>query len=134
MIAPRLPLDPAVELGTCDAGPRLEQRWGAPAGRRDEDGWSRLVWKQSWFGLAELDVTYTFAPDGGLTRIDFSAPDAEAVARAMQHELGAADEAGPSPQFLNSLRYWWWHRDGVLYALEDFAPGAEIGIVRHQAT
>lgn len=132
-MTPRLPLDPTLELGAPGAAASLEQRWGEPARRRDEDaGWCRLVWTQSWFGLDGLEVTYTFEPDGRLGRIDLSTPDAEALARAMQDDLGAADEASPSPQFLNSVRYWTWVRDGVMYTLEDFAPGAELGILRHR--
>src|SRR5690348_12035070 len=123
MMTPGVPLDLAAELGALDARPRFEQRWGQPARRRDDDdGWCRLVWKQSWFGLDGLDVTYTFEPDGRLGRIDLSASDAEALVRAMQHDLGAADEEKPSPQFLDSLRYWTWLRDGVMYTLEDYAP------------
>ena len=130
MSAPSLPLNVAAELGTATA-PRLEQRWGA-ARRLDDghDAWRKLAWTQSWFGFAGLEVAYTFHPGGHLTRIDISLADAEAAARAMQSELGAADEAGPSPGVAMSLRYWSWQRDGVLFTLEDYAPGAELGIVR----
>jgi hypothetical protein len=128
---PQLPLELVASLGQPVALAAFEQRWGQASALEGDgvDGWRRLGWRQSWFGLPELKTRYTLDPAGGLVRIDVFGPDFEAIAGSMRAALGEPDDAGRSPQFLNSDRYQVWLREGLRFSLEDFKPGFSLGIL-----
>lgn len=123
----RLPLNPALALQAPFA---VE----AGEGSRRDDGWQRLQRRQSWFGRANLATLYLISPEGKLQSITISAPDCEALGRGIEQDLGQPDDQGASPQFLNSLSYRRWLREGVAFVLEDYAPGCELGIHRQAAS
>jgi hypothetical protein len=148
-IPARLPLDPGVGLYQTPLS-ALEQRWGPgiPTGRPDQRDW-----RQSWFGVADLAAGYRFTPDGRLQGITLrlslppderDRPDgparqqaatslgarcAELTANLFQ-DLGKPEQGGRSPQYLQSNTYQMWRREGVLFSLEDYAPGIDLSISR----
>ena len=107
----------------------LEARWSGGERSDGPDGWTRITWRQPWFDC-DVNARYTFDPSARLVRIDLHADDAAPLDTAMRTSLGAPDDEGASPDFLNSQHYATWHRGGVTYTLEDYAPGGELGIVR----
>jgi hypothetical protein len=129
---PPIPLDLAASLGRPIALATLEERWGQATALDGDgrDGWRRVRWTQSWFGQPGLEARYTFGPAGGLARIDVFGPDFEAITGPMRAALGEPDEAGRSPQFLNSDRYEAWLREEIRFTIEDFRPGFSLGILR----
>lgn len=124
----RLPVDPSTVLGQPAA--LLEQSWGPGTPSDRQEGWHTLSWPQSWWGFAPHPTAYRITPAGNLQSIALTWPDCEPVIAALNQDLGEANEAATSPHFLNSLRYWRWEREGITFAVEDFAPGCEVQIYR----
>jgi hypothetical protein len=129
-----MPLDPALALTQATTLKALEQEWGpgTSPGNDGRDGWRTVAWTQTWFGQAGVKAVYTFDPEGCLKRIDLSAAESGPLSRAMRRDLGEPDQQGPSPQFLNSMSYQSWQREGIGFNLEDYAPGCTVGILPQQ--
>jgi hypothetical protein len=128
-VPPRLPVNPATVLEQPVA--LLEQAWGPVAPSQAQEGWYTLVWPQRWWGLAPHPTAYRITPTGTLQSISLSWPDCIPIIAALTQDLGEPTENATSPHFLNSLRYWRWEREGVAFAVEDFAPGCEVSIYRY---
>lgn len=102
--------------------------WG-PGSPSGIDGDTHLYWQQRWFGLS-VRAGYLLLPDGTLQSITLRAPACAPLEAALRAELGEPYRAGPSPQFLFSLRFARWLQAGIEYVLEDFAPGCEVSLYR----
>ncbi|PKL74932.1 MAG: hypothetical protein CVV27_17975 [Candidatus Melainabacteria bacterium HGW-Melainabacteria-1] len=122
----RIPMNPALALGQPESAFADETELVPHDPSQLESGWRIRVSQQSWFGSPKLTTRYRFSPAGVLQGIMVNADSCELIEPGLRQDLGEPEREGSSPQFLMSLRYASWQRDGVDFILEDFVPGCEL--------
>ena len=94
------------------------------------EDWIRYTLPQSWLGQEPWPSVYLLHASGYLQRIEVTPPAqaCDGLEQLISHWLGAPVQSGNSPQYLYSMHYARWEREGLIFVAEFFVPGCELAI------